>query len=216
MSASNILALDAAYGRAAACLVRKDGKRFHAEGEDDQPHSQGILPMLESLLSQAAVDWKQLDMLAAGIGPGSFTGLRVAAATIAGINASLDLPVLSMSSLAITAMQTETSDEVWVIEDARAGDAYIGLYRQGKPMQADACMAWSKIGRISPGVMACQTKPTLEMKGWHQLDLHLSRPEAMSELITLLVKNVSACDLPRHVIPEYIRPSQAEKNAGHD
>ncbi|HXH64456.1 MAG TPA: tRNA (adenosine(37)-N6)-threonylcarbamoyltransferase complex dimerization subunit type 1 TsaB, partial [Mariprofundaceae bacterium] len=79
----NILALDAAYGQASACLL----SHAHRCGEtisETTPHSQAILPLLNRLLVGAGLDWGQLDVLAVGIGPGSLTGIRVAAATVAG------------------------------------------------------------------------------------------------------------------------------------
>jgi len=127
---SNILALDAACGEIAACIIRH-GHRHILQADDASntgvTRSTAIIPALNQLLEQAGLNWKQLDVLALGAGPGSFTGLRIAAATLAGLNAGLRLPIIHLSSLAITARQTETKGPVRVLEDARAGEVFLRL-----------------------------------------------------------------------------------------
>jgi len=214
--ARNILALDAAFGQASACLLGADGRRHHASGEESLPHSQGILPLLEGLLSEAGMSWTDLDMLALGIGPGSFTGLRVAAASLAGINATLQLPVIRMSSLAVTALQTD-ANELWVLEDARSGDVYAGHYRTGKALQPDNCLSWDRVNGLHVTCYATQSPDmtsTRVSSDSRRIPLTRSRPEALGQLATLLLKDPdtdhAAC---RYPVPAYIRPSQAERNA---
>jgi len=209
--ARTILALDAAYGPAAACLALPDGSRLTAETSQDMPHSQSILPMLHKLLDQAGCGWQQLDLLALGTGPGSFTGLRVSAAIMAGINSSFKLPVLSVSSLAVTALQTEADDEIRIVEDARSGAAYFGCYRQAEALQSDQCLPWDAIVSLSAMPYASQTGLRQPLPDWQRLPLTRSRPRALARLVMLSAERVDVRQLPRLATPFYMQPSQAER-----
>ncbi|MDQ6958154.1 MAG: tRNA (adenosine(37)-N6)-threonylcarbamoyltransferase complex dimerization subunit type 1 TsaB [Mariprofundaceae bacterium] len=210
----NILSLDAAFGSACACLIRQDGKSFHTTSASDKPHSQAILPMLESLLTEAGLDWKTLQFLGVGIGPGSFTGLRVAAAIMAGINSGLHLPILEISSLAITARQSHTREPIWVIEDARANSVWIGLYQEGIALEKDRSQTWGELRCMPTGTYLTQAMATVNLPGWKHLPLDLSRSEALSILTREQANQLNHPDkLPRTVIPTYLTPSQAERNA---
>ena len=95
-------------------------------------HSQQILPMVESLLGEAGMVLSQLDAIAFGRGPGSFTGLRVAAGVTQGIAFGADLPVVSVSTLAALAQgawETLRQDHVLSALDARMDEVYWGAFK---------------------------------------------------------------------------------------
>lgn len=208
-----VLALDAAYGPAAACLLLPGSEPLLAETDQNTPHSKSILPLLSGLLEKAGIDWQQLDMLATGAGPGSFTGLRVAAATISGLNAPLGLPVIHVSSLAITALQAGMPKKIRVIEDARSGDAYFGCYQQGEPLQPDQCLSWHEVSLLPAAGFISQTATASELEGWQRIACVHSRAEALAKLVLSHTYQDHFSRLPRHAIPAYMQPSQAEKNA---
>jgi len=213
-SRRNILALDIAFGPAAACLVRRDGSILTANGNDDRPHSQAIMPMLQSLLKRGGLDWNDLDMLACGIGPGSFTGLRIAAASISGINSNLKLPVLELSSLAISALQCDDGNALHVIEDARAGLAYCACYQGSRAVLADCCMGWDDIDQLEPAGYTAQRPEKDRLEGWVYLPPSTPRAVAMSHLLLSSSRAVSDTEsLPRDATPAYLIPSQAERHA---
>jgi len=209
----NILSLDAAFGPACACLIRQDGKEFYSNSQSDKPHSQAILPMLEALLTGAELDWNDVQLLGIGVGPGSFTGLRVAAATMAGINAGLRLPMLEFSSLAITVRQSNVRGPMWVIEDARAGSAWLGHYQEGMPLEKDRSQPWDEIRCMPAGTYLTQTPTTVDLPGWEHLPLELPRSKALATLTQQASKGVNPDILPRFANPVYLSPSQAERNA---
>jgi len=211
----NILALDAAFGSACACLIRGDGTLFHAVSPSDKPHSQTILPILEKLLVDAALNWPDLQLLAIGTGPGSFTGLRVAIATMTGINAGLRLPILELSSLAITAQQSRVCEPLWVIEDACAGNAWIGQYRQGMPLGQDVSQSWDQVCHKSANIYLTHTPDTVDLPGWKHLPLEIPRCEALAMLSCQYIHmaDMHTAKQSHPVTPVYLSPSQAERNA---
>lgn len=96
-------------------------------------HSKLILPMIDALLAEANLQPSDLDGLAFGCGPGSFTGVRIAAGVIQGIAFALGLPVVPVSNLAAVAQDFfDHNDEnlVFVAMDARMNQVYWGVYQR--------------------------------------------------------------------------------------
>jgi tRNA threonylcarbamoyladenosine biosynthesis protein TsaB len=96
-------------------------------------HSELILPMCESLLREADIELAQLDAIAFGRGPGSFTGVRIAASVAQGIAFALNLPVVPVSTLAALAQEVMAElykTKVLVAIDARMNEIYWGYYRR--------------------------------------------------------------------------------------
>lgn len=96
-------------------------------------HTQLILPMVDEVLSQAGMRLNQLDALAFGRGPGSFTGLRIAAGIVQGLAYGADLPVVPISTLAAMGLQGVKSTKAELAlcaVDARMNEVYWGVYKQ--------------------------------------------------------------------------------------
>jgi len=219
----HILALDTAGGRIAACIISDGECYFHQSGGESAgaTRSTTIIPALQGLLEQACLSWRQLDVLALGAGPGSFTGLRVAAATLAGVNAALQLPLIQLSSLAITARQADSSEQIRVLEDARAGELFYGCYRQGEAVQADCCMRWSQVEKYRsesdhPGLFCALNEPPIALEGWRRVALSMPRSQALAIAALAACGKVKAWGrLPHYPSPNYLQPSQAERGAHH-
>jgi len=208
-----LLALDAASGRSYACLLLSDSEALFAESEESRGHSKSLMPMLASLLERADIGWKDLKMLGLGVGPGSFTGLRIAAASLAGINASLQLPVVTVSSLAVTAARADHEGDVWVLEDARAGEVFAGRYLAGRAEQKDACDAWESVRTIEPAFYISESEPPVDLAGWVRLEAVTDRAEALAQVIRgTLAELDTVKELPIYPQPVYLQMSQAEKN----
>ncbi len=91
-------------------------------------HAELALPWAEELLAEAGIARSQLDAVAAGRGPGAFTGVRLAISIAQGIALALDRPVVPVSTLATLAMQAEGN--VIAAIDARMGEVYLGAFRR--------------------------------------------------------------------------------------
>ena len=93
-------------------------------------HAELILPMIDSLLSEAQLSLKQLDAIGFGQGPGAFTGVRIATGVAQGLAFSANLPVIPVSSLAALAHGVKNNaDHIIAAIDARMGEIYYGVYQ---------------------------------------------------------------------------------------
>jgi len=106
-----------------------DSALTYREVHAGQTHSQLLLPMCQDLLAEAGLGLAQLDGIAFGAGPGSFTGLRIACAVAQGLAFGADVPVLGVGTLLALA---EASGAARVIAclDARMGEVYHAAYRR--------------------------------------------------------------------------------------
>lgn len=91
-------------------------------------HAELALPWAEALLDEAGLAKSQLDALAVGIGPGAFTGVRLAIGLVQGIALGLDRPVLPVSTLAALAHPFLAEGPVLAAIDARMGELYLGEF----------------------------------------------------------------------------------------
>lgn len=97
-------------------------------------HASRLLPAVDEVLDEAGVDREELSGIVVGEGPGSFTGVRVAAATAKGLARGLDLPLWALSSLAAGAVADLGSASPgvrFVLFDARAERVYGACYGVG-------------------------------------------------------------------------------------
>ena len=126
-----LLALDTATEACSAALMVDD--TLHSRFElAPRAHAQMILPMIDEVLGEARINKHDLDALAFGRGPGSFTGVRVAASVAQGIAFGLNIPVIpvsTLSALALQAMSVFGSEHVLAAIDARMKEVYWCEYR---------------------------------------------------------------------------------------
>lgn len=126
-----LLAVDTATEACSAALYI-DGDIRHEFQLAPRDHTRLILVMVETLLQQAGIRINQLDALAFGRGPGSFTGVRIATGVVQGLAYGADLPVVPVSTLASIAQavyEDHGESRVLAAIDARMGGIYWGQYQ---------------------------------------------------------------------------------------
>jgi tRNA threonylcarbamoyladenosine biosynthesis protein TsaB len=124
-------------------------------------HAALALPWADELLREAGLARAQLDAIAVGIGPGAFTGVRLAIALAQGIALGLDRPVLPMSTLAVLALSgrpdgTAAGTEIIAAIDARMGEVYLGRF----VTDGDGLVtATGEEVLVAPGAASCDAIP---------------------------------------------------------
>ncbi|WP_339670277.1 tRNA (adenosine(37)-N6)-threonylcarbamoyltransferase complex dimerization subunit type 1 TsaB [Dasania marina] len=138
-----ILAVDSSTEACSVALL--DSDKLAEDGQPMPPlalyelapreHSQRLLPMVDQLLAEAGISIKQLDAIAFGKGPGSFTGLRICLGLVQGLAYGADVPVIPVSSLQALAQTALDLGEVTAGQpvissiDARMSEIYWCAYR---------------------------------------------------------------------------------------
>lgn len=113
-----------------SAAIWSDGVVIEEYREQPRGHSELLLPMIDALIVQSGISKHQLDAVAFGRGPGSFTGVRIAAAVTQGISFGLNIPVVPVSSLQALAQgvgRTSACQQVAVAFDARMNEVYWAL-----------------------------------------------------------------------------------------
>src|SRR5271168_173459 len=124
-----VLALDAATEACSVALLSGE-ESIGRYTEDGRPHAQQILGMVEAVLAEAQVSLSMLDCVAASIGPGAFTGVRISVAVAQGLAFGANLPVIpvtTLEALAYPLIQSGAS-QVLACLDARMGEVYWGCF----------------------------------------------------------------------------------------
>jgi tRNA threonylcarbamoyladenosine biosynthesis protein TsaB len=148
-----ILGLDTATAGTAVAVWAPGGPAI--ERRDDPPagarpgHAAKLLALVEEVLGEAG-GWDAVERIAVGVGPGSFTGLRLGIATARGLAQGRDLPLVAVSSLA--ALAAGASADLAVI-DARRGEVF-AAGRAGSGFGPAALAPEDLAARIEPGWVA--------------------------------------------------------------
>lgn len=137
-----ILALETATEACSVAILLENGQ-IHSRYEfAPRLQTQLLLPMVDQLLAEAGLKPSQLNAIAYSRGPGSFTGVRIAAAAAQGLAFGWDLPVLAVSSLqtlAQTVYRLGQHQHVVSIFDARMNEVYVGAYQLQDGLMQPVC-----------------------------------------------------------------------------
>jgi tRNA threonylcarbamoyladenosine biosynthesis protein TsaB len=146
-----ILALDTSTDACSVALLREEGcvQRFEQAARQ---HTKRLLPMVDDVLAEAQLSLKDIDCIAYGAGPGSFTGLRICLGVVQGLAFSVDKPVVGVSTLGAMALQAIEEHDVsrcHVIQDARMSECYEGIWERAadvvSPAQPDRLISPDQI-----------------------------------------------------------------------
>lgn len=125
-----ILALDSSGLVATVAILEDDQTVAEYTVNYKKTHSQTLLPMLDEIVKMTEFDLSTVDAIAVSGGPGSFTGLRIGAATAKGLGLALDKPLIHVPTVDGLAYNLYgTTGLICPIMDARRSQVYTGLYR---------------------------------------------------------------------------------------
>ncbi len=130
MNELKILAVDTATEACSAALLVGE-KVFSRWEEAPRDHTRKILPMVQAVLDEAGVTLDELDAIAFGRGPGSFTGVRIGIGVAQGLALGAGVPLIGISTLAAMAQgahRLDGAERVLTAIDARMDEVYFGHY----------------------------------------------------------------------------------------
>ena len=196
-----ILAIDTATENCSAALLI-DGSGQSREIEMERGHAERILPMVDDLLSDARLTLKDLDAIAFGRGPGSFTGVRLAVTVTQGLAFGAGLGVVPVSDLQAVAQrafrQDATLTRVLVCNDARMSEVYWACFERGgdglarlegdelvsKPSDVKLPPTWSTATAVGRGFIAYADALRAAVGGVVPLELPQSAPVDVAPAVT--------------------------------
>jgi tRNA threonylcarbamoyladenosine biosynthesis protein TsaB len=227
-----ILGLDTATSTFGIALV--DGERVLGEIHGGTSgRGADLLVAIDQVCRAAGVTSAELDAVAIGAGPGSFTGLRIGMATAKGIAFAANRPLWAVSSLAALADDAlhelaAPGELVCAVLDARRGEVFAGCFRHGVALAPERVMAPAELGpwiaeiaEIARAASA-QSRPAVRFAG-DAIDAHrdvlaaltidgpwLAARTPSGRAVARLALAGAHVDITRGGAPTYIRPSEAE------
>ena len=125
-----ILGIETSSNRGSVALLEGGRTACLLEHQRENAHGESILPLIEQALGSAGWTRRQLDRVAVGIGPGSFTGLRVGIAIAQGVSEGLEIPLVGIPSLQAMALAVppDLPGPRCVLVDARKGELFAAVY----------------------------------------------------------------------------------------
>ncbi|HDQ03534.1 MAG TPA: tRNA (adenosine(37)-N6)-threonylcarbamoyltransferase complex dimerization subunit type 1 TsaB [Deltaproteobacteria bacterium] len=123
------LAFDTSAKTAAVALLKNKEIIYDKIIRTQMTHSEVILPQINEAMEKSGVNISEVDLFACSLGPGSFTGLRVAVSTLKGMILALSKPAVGVSSLAALALNIINTDKlICSVIDAGRGQVYTSLF----------------------------------------------------------------------------------------
>lgn len=223
-----VLGLDTATHTAGIAIVDGEGAVLAETTHDSSGRNSDLLVAIDAICQRAAVAPRELDAVAIGAGPGSFTGLRIGMATAKGIAFAAQRPLWAVSSLAALAhdaVEALANQQLFVhvdgvilaALDARRGEVFAGCYRRGVLLDVERVMAPAE---VVPWATALAGDAPLSYAG-DALDAHPAL-SPLAEIWLREVKTPSGRAVARVALagtrqdvltagaPTYIRASEAE------
>jgi len=160
----NILALDTSMGVCSAAVLLADGATQRivlCEERMPRGHAEALMPMVAEVMTEAGLDFAALDLIAATLGPGSFTGVRIAIAAARGFALATGAHLWGTDSLTVMAKAALESGRAGdgkpfaVAVDARGERLYFGLYdAAGRKLAGPLLIQAGEAAALLPGELA--------------------------------------------------------------
>lgn len=125
-----ILAFDTATMETTCALVEDDKVVAEASVNSKASHSEGLIAMIQTMMESAGWAMEDVDLIATGVGPGSFTGLRISVVLAKVFGRTLDIPIVGVSTLKALAREVATDGVVIPLFDARRERVYAAYFEK--------------------------------------------------------------------------------------
>jgi tRNA threonylcarbamoyladenosine biosynthesis protein TsaB len=208
-------------GREPVCSPVPDAERLLGP----PAHSAELLPLLAGLLERAGCEWDDVGAIAIGVGPGTFTGLRIGVSTARALAQGLGVPLHPVSSLealaAGLAAEATPGRPLLPLIDAKRRQVFASLYQAGEPLRLEwgplAVAGEDLMGRVrqvrqtplAAGDWALESRSTLEAAGI-EVPASESGLHAVSALQICRLGMAIDPVAPESVNPVYVRVPDAE------
>lgn len=221
-----LIGFDTSTNATAVCVLRGDGEAFeHVPATDDllgRPgHAAELMPAVARTMEQAEVGWEDVEAIAVGVGPGTFTGLRIGIATARALAHARGIAVRPVSSLQALAEPLDPARQRLPLIDARRGELFAALYgpegERWAPFVAPPDALAERIGKAFPaaekpfaaGDGSIKFRDVLEAAGVEvpsdESDLHVVRALSVCRLA-----QEGPATPPEAVLPDYLREPDAQ------
>ena len=196
-----VLGLDTSTLTSGIALV-DDGEVLAEARHDASAHKSDLLVAIDLVCKRAGVAPMQLDAIAVGAGPGSFTGLRIGMATAKGIAFATGKPLWAVSSLA--ALAWGRPGFVVAVLDARKSEVYAGCYRDGVLVEVERVLPPAA---VAPWVADLAAGQSITYVG-DMLAAEITTPSGAA--VAQLALSGTRVDVVTEAAPSYIRKAEAE------
>ena len=218
-----LLGIDTSTSASAACLLLADGASFEVEPEparlsDGPAHARELMPAVAEVMERAGVDFADLEAVAVGVGPGTFTGLRIGIATARALASARGLRLRPVSSLAALAAGIDGERRLPLI-DARRGEVFGALHGPGgeqlwppfvaAPDQVAERVRESGFAVRAVGDGSIRFRRVLEAAGIG-VDADESRSHVVRALHVCRLALAVPGEPPEAVLPDYLRAPDAK------
>lgn len=218
----NVLGFDTSTAATSVCVLRSDGRAFELVPEvaalaSPPAHAAELLPAVAELMDAAGVGFGDLARIAVGVGPGTFTGLRIGVATARGLALASSVPVHPVSSLAALAAGIDVAVAVPLI-DAKRGELFGAGYRDGElvvePFVAAPGELAARLAALGPGGTAAgdgslRFRDVLEAAGMN-VTAEGSPSHVVRAFHVCRLAQTAPRAAPGAVLPTYLRSPDAQ------
>ncbi|MEI0619100.1 tRNA (adenosine(37)-N6)-threonylcarbamoyltransferase complex dimerization subunit type 1 TsaB [Brachyspira pilosicoli] len=141
---SNILAFDTVSSSFSIAL-KKDNNIIEVNKENIKNHNEELLPILNSFLEENKISLNEINCIVMGIGPGSFTAIRIAFSTIKTICYAKNIPIIGASSLEILYQNIVSYNGIKLsMIDARKGSIYANIYKDNNKIKENLDLTYEE------------------------------------------------------------------------
>lgn len=181
-----ILAIETATRAGSVAIARGENILASRLGDASSSHSQDLIQNIDAVLKEAGVELSTVDLLAAAIGPGSFTGIRIGLATAKSLAVSLDRRCVGVSTLAAVSHAAGAGERIVALLPAGRGEVFAQMFA----VRDDDVKPLDEPAHISPNALVAKygSYPQLTWAGeGAHAQVELIRSEASAKGIELEV-----------------------------